>query len=65
MRQSTLVMFGIALAFGLDWLALLIAPSVLILHFGVISREEPYLEQKFGDDYRRYKASVARYGLGM
>jgi protein-S-isoprenylcysteine O-methyltransferase Ste14 len=33
-----------------------------VLHFGVVLREERYLEQKFGDDYRRYKKSVPRYG---
>lgn len=60
-----LVMFGIALVFALDWLMLLILPSILILHFGVVRREEQYLEQKFGDVYRRYKTSVARYGLGI
>jgi hypothetical protein len=26
-------------------------------------REERYLEQKFGDAYRRYRESVPRYGL--
>lgn len=60
---GTLVMFGIALAFALDWLVLLIPPSVLVLHLGVVTREEQYLEQKFGDSYRHYKASVARYGF--
>jgi protein-S-isoprenylcysteine O-methyltransferase Ste14 len=33
-----------------------------VLHYGVVLREERYLERKFGDDYRRYKASVPRYG---
>jgi len=60
-----LVMFGIALVFALDWLMLLILPSIVILHFGVVRREEQYLEQKFGDVYRQYKTSVARYGLGI
>jgi len=60
-----LVMFGIALAFALDWLLLLILPSMFILHFGVVRREEEYLEGKFGDQYRRYKSTVPRYGLGM
>ena len=60
---GTLIMVGLALVFALDWLVLLIAPSVLILHLGVVTREEQYLEQKFGDSYRQYKASVARYGF--
>ena len=62
---GTLVMLGIAIVFALDWLLLLIIPSVLLLHFGVVRREEQYLEQKFGDRYRHYKLNVARYGLGI
>jgi protein-S-isoprenylcysteine O-methyltransferase Ste14 len=62
---GTLVMLGLALVFAIDWLVLLILPSLLVLHFGVVTREEQYLEQKFGDRYRQYKASVARYGLGL
>ncbi len=62
---GTLVMFGIAIVFALDWLVLLILPSMLILHFGVVRREEQYLELKFGDEYRRYKSQVPRYGLGI
>ena len=58
---GTFLMIGIALIFALDWLLLLLVPSVLILHFGVVMREERYLERKFGDEYRRYKASVPRY----
>ncbi|MET0874115.1 MAG: isoprenylcysteine carboxylmethyltransferase family protein [Pseudolabrys sp.] len=59
-----LVIFGIALVFALDWL-LLIVPSLLVLHFGVVKREEEYLERKFGDRYRIYRSTVARYGLGI
>jgi protein-S-isoprenylcysteine O-methyltransferase Ste14 len=62
---GTLLMLGIALVFAIDWLVLLIVPSVLILHFGVVTREEQYLEKKFGASYRQYKASVARYGIGL
>jgi protein-S-isoprenylcysteine O-methyltransferase Ste14 len=58
---GTFLMIGIALIFALDWLLLLLVPSVLILHFGVVMREERYLERKFGDEYRQYKASVPRY----
>ena len=55
------VMTGIAVAFALDWLILLIVPSALVLHFGVVRREEDYLDRKFGEEYRRYKARVSRY----
>jgi len=55
---------GIALIFALDWLLLLIIPSCVILHFAVVRREELYLERKFGEAYRRYKARVPRYLLG-
>jgi protein-S-isoprenylcysteine O-methyltransferase Ste14 len=55
------VMCGIALVFALDWLVLLVVPSYFVLHFCVIRREEQYLERKFGEDYRRYKARVPRY----
>ena len=55
---------GIALIFALDWLLLLIVPSCVILHFAVVRREELYLERKFGEAYRRYKARVPRYLLG-
>ncbi|MGB8896882.1 MAG: hypothetical protein WCD13_21625 [Pseudolabrys sp.] len=35
---------------------------VMVLHFGVVKREERYLEQKFGDAYRQYRDRVPRYG---
>jgi protein-S-isoprenylcysteine O-methyltransferase Ste14 len=35
-----------------------------VLHFAVVTREERYLEGKFGDAYRLYKERVPRYLLG-
>jgi protein-S-isoprenylcysteine O-methyltransferase Ste14 len=55
--------YAVALIFALDWLLLLILPNWVVLHFAVVTREERYLERKFGEAYRRYKARVPRYLL--
>jgi len=51
------------LAIGFDGpIAFALLPLVLIaIQTQVIAREERYLEAKFGDDYRRYKADVRRW----
>jgi protein-S-isoprenylcysteine O-methyltransferase Ste14 len=59
---AMLMLAGIAAALASDWLVILLVPTALVLHFGVVRREERYLEAKFGEDYRRYKANVPRYG---
>ncbi len=58
----TLLLIGLALALASDWMLGLTLLACLILHFGVVRREERYLEAKFGEDYRAYKARVPRYG---
>ena len=52
---------GVALIFALDWLVLLMVPAAVVLHLGIVSREEQYLDRKFGDEYRSYKAQAPRY----
>ncbi len=47
-------------AFGC-WLLLTLVPFVLVIRHGVIAPEEAYLERKFGDVYRRYRARVRRW----
>lgn len=61
-ESLALLLLALAIGFASDWTALLIVPWALVMHFGVVLREERYLEQKFGDDYRRYKQRVPRYG---
>jgi protein-S-isoprenylcysteine O-methyltransferase Ste14 len=56
-----LIFTGIGLAADNGWLLMLVVPLVLIMRFGVIAREERYLERKFGEDYLRYKISVRRW----
>jgi len=52
---------GIGLIFDTWWSVLALIPVFLILHSGVVLREEAYLERKFGVPYRAYKARVRRY----
>ena len=40
---------------------LLLVPAVIILHQGVVMREEDYLSWKFGDAYRQYMSEVPRW----
>ena len=46
-----------------DWTLILLVPTGIVLHYGVVLREERYLERLFGEDYLRYKESVPRWGL--
>ncbi|RUT89737.1 isoprenylcysteine carboxylmethyltransferase family protein, partial [Mesorhizobium sp. USDA-HM6] len=55
------LLLGIGLIFDTWWGVLALVPVFLILHSGVVLREEAYLERKFGEPYRAYKASVRRY----
>jgi protein-S-isoprenylcysteine O-methyltransferase Ste14 len=57
-----LILVGLAILLASDWMLVMTIVVALILHIGVVKREERYLEAKFGDAYRRYKAAVPRYG---
>jgi protein-S-isoprenylcysteine O-methyltransferase Ste14 len=52
---------GLAIAFNSLWLLMTLMPFSLVIRYGVITREEAYLERKFGDVYRRYRARVRRW----
>jgi protein-S-isoprenylcysteine O-methyltransferase Ste14 len=52
---------GIGIAARGPWVFILARPLVIILRYGVVAREEAYLERRFGDAYRNYKARVRRW----
>ena len=43
------------------WILALLVPLLLVVRYGVIAREERYLDRKFGEPYRRYAATVGRW----
>src|SRR2546423_1364187 len=60
-RGMVLGIIGLAVAFNSLWLLLTLVPFALVIRYGVVAREEAYLERKFGDVYGRYRARVRRW----
>ena len=56
-----LVYLGIVLTVNAAWALVGLPVLILWLQFGVIRREEAYLEARFGSEYLDYKASVPRW----
>jgi protein-S-isoprenylcysteine O-methyltransferase Ste14 len=52
---------GIGIAARSPWALVLALPLALTIRYGVVAREEAYLELRFGDAYRDYKARVRRW----
>jgi len=57
----TLLQIGVAFVLNDAITFLFAAALALTLHFGVILREERYLEAKFGEEYLALKRSVRRW----
>ena len=52
---------GLAMAFDSLWLLAALVIFALVIRYGVVAREEAYLERKFGDVYRQYRSRVRRW----
>ena len=57
----TLAYLGAAVVVNTVWPVILLPGLLLVMQWGVISREERYLERRFGDEYRRYRTRVRRW----
>lgn len=56
-----LIYLGISCLFNSIWFLPFLPLSLLAIHYGVILREEKYLESKFGEEYLDYKQRVRRW----
>ncbi len=59
--SQTAIYIGAGVMADAGWVLALLGPLLVVMHYGVIAREERYLERKFGDEYLRYKAKVRRW----
>jgi protein-S-isoprenylcysteine O-methyltransferase Ste14 len=53
---------GIGFAAPSPWILILTLPLAITIRYGVVAREETYLERRFGGAYRDYKSRVRRWG---
>jgi protein-S-isoprenylcysteine O-methyltransferase Ste14 len=62
LSHSLVILYvGMALRLNTLWPLLLMPPLLALFHYGVIQREERYLEEKFGNEYRDYCSAVRRW----
>ena len=52
---------GTGIAAQSPWTLILTLPLAITIRYGVVAREEAYLDRRFGDAYRDYKARVRRW----
>jgi protein-S-isoprenylcysteine O-methyltransferase Ste14 len=57
----TLLYVGVAIWVNTVWPLLFLPVILIVMHYGVVVREEAYLERIFGDEYRQYARRVRRW----
>ena len=58
---AIVVYLGIAFQVNTLWPIVFLPVGIALLYYGVIAREESYMERVFGDEYLKYKARVRRW----
>ncbi|HKU60315.1 MAG TPA: isoprenylcysteine carboxylmethyltransferase family protein [Gemmatimonadales bacterium] len=58
---QTLVTAGLGLVVASGWVLAALLPALLLVRYGVIAREERYLEETFGGEYREFMNRVPRW----
>ena len=56
-----LVYGGLAVAARSPWTLIFTLPLAITIRYGIVAREEAYLERRFGDAYRDYTSRVRRW----
>ncbi len=56
-----LILAALSLIFSLDWGIVLVPVLALLLHYGVVTREESYLTAKLGQPYRDFMSHTRRW----
>ena len=57
----TLLQFGLGMWANSAWVVGMLIPTLVLMSYGVIAREERYMARKFGDEYLQYRAAVRRW----
>ena len=60
-QAMTWLIFGLALGLDTAWLIVAMIAFAVLIHYQVVVHEEAYLESKFGEEYRAYRARVRRW----
>ncbi len=58
---TALMQVGFGIAVNMPGVVFAVIPALYILRKGVILREEAYLEELFGEEYKDYKSQVRRW----